>query len=53
MKYSTTADTNTERRKALQLYRDLNANEQIIFRSILEIAMILLKNMQEDKNGGN
>ena len=36
-----------ERQTATQLYQNLSANDRILFRSILEMTMVLLKNIQQ------
>lgn len=35
-----------ERLEVMQAYRSLNANDRIIFKSILDMTIVLLKNMQ-------
>lgn len=41
-----TASVDIERQNVTQMYRDLSEGDRIIFKSILEMAIILLKNMQ-------
>lgn len=35
-----------DRQEVMQAYRSLNANDRIIFKSILDMTIVLLKNMQ-------
>lgn len=42
-----TVSVDTERQNVAQMYKDLSEGDRIIFKSILEMAIILLKNIQE------
>lgn len=41
-----TVSANVEQQNVTQLYKSLSASDRIIFKSILEMTIILLKNMQ-------
>ena len=39
-------ENNNERQEIIQAYKKLNESDRIIFKSILDMTIILLKNMQ-------
>lgn len=41
-----TVSVNVEQQNVTQLYKSLSASDRIVFKSILDLAIILLKNMQ-------
>lgn len=41
------ATANIERQNVAHMYKSLSVSDRIVFKSILDLAIILLKNMQE------
>lgn len=44
-------NNNNEYQNVTEKYKNLNAGDRIVFRTLLDLALILLKNQQDQKGG--